>query len=98
VKRENNRGIRRGSYGQRDAMQTFHPRLMTRHAWLEARREKIPTEMIALTYEDPDDARPSDHDDVREIRTRWFANLGLEVVVDTDTGRVITVWRRGLRR
>lgn len=73
----------------------FSPRLMSRHAWREARREKIPTAMIAATYDDPDATRPSDHDDVREIRTRWFAQQGIELVVDLYDGRVVTVWRRG---
>lgn len=70
---------------------------MVRHAWQEARRENIPIEMISLAYDDPDDVRPSDHDELREIRSRWFGVEGLELVVDVDDGRVITVWRRGQR-
>lgn len=73
----------------------FSPDLMSRHAIREARRERIPTEMIAATYEDPDDTRQSDHDEVREIRTRWFGPEGIEVVVDVSDGRVATVWRKG---
>jgi hypothetical protein len=68
---------------------------MSRHALREARREKIPTPMIAMTYEDPDERRPSAHDELREVRTRWFGEAGIEIVVDTDDGRVVTVWRRG---
>ncbi|MDQ3938586.1 MAG: hypothetical protein M3253_07895 [Chloroflexota bacterium] len=51
--------------------------------------------MVALTYDDPDDVRPSELDELREIRTRWFGAQGIEIVVDTDNGRVVTVWRRG---
>ena len=69
--------------------------LMSRHALREARREKIPLEMIKLTYEDADTLRPSDDDELREIRTRWFAERGIEVVVDVRDGRVVTVWRKG---
>jgi hypothetical protein len=75
----------------------FEPRLLSRHAVREALRERVPLALIQLTYEDPDDVRPSDHDDLREIRSRWFGDAGLEVVVDTDDLRVVTVWRRGAR-
>jgi hypothetical protein len=68
---------------------------MSRHAWREMRREKIPVEMVLRTYDDPDATRPSSHDESREIRTRWFGEEGVEVVVDTLDGRVVTVWRRG---
>ena len=51
--------------------------------------------MIRRTYEDPDEQRPSAHDDEREIRMRWFGDEGIEVVVDTLDGRVVTVWRKG---
>jgi hypothetical protein len=51
--------------------------------------------MIRLTYENPDSIRRSEHDELREIRTRWFADEGIEVVVDVDDGRVVTVWRKG---
>jgi len=70
---------------------------MSRHAVREAGRERIPIEMIKLTYEDPDSIRPSEDDDLREIRTRWFAEQGIEVVVDVYDGRVVTVWRKGRR-
>ena len=78
-------------------MAEFRPELMIQHARREAKREKIPTDMIALTYEDPDDVGPSDHDDLREVRSRWFGDQGLELVVDTENGRIITVWRRGAK-
>lgn len=73
----------------------FTPSLMSPHATREARREKISIEMIRLTYEDPDSIRPSEHDELREIRTRWFADEGVGVVVDVLDGRVVTVWRKG---
>jgi len=53
--------------------------------------------MIAHAYDDPDATRPSDRDELREIRSRWFGDEGIEVVVDTDDLRVVTVWRRGAR-
>lgn len=68
---------------------------MSRHATREARRERIPIEMIANAYEDPDSRRESVHDELREIRTRWIGDEGIEVVVDTIDGRVVTVWRKG---
>jgi hypothetical protein len=52
----------------------------------EARREKIPTDMIALACDDPDDARSSEHDELRESRTRWFAAQVIDIVVDIDDG------------
>jgi hypothetical protein len=73
----------------------FSRSLMSRHALREAGRERIPLEMIKLTYEDPDSVRPSADDELREIRTRWFAEEGIEVVVDVYDGRVVTVWRKG---
>jgi hypothetical protein len=73
----------------------FDRRLVSRHAWREARREKISIEMIAQTYDDPDDSRPSEHDERREVWTRWLGDQGIEIVVDVDDGRVVTVWRRG---
>ncbi len=60
----------------------FSPQLMSRHAWREARREKIPIEMIELAYNDPDEIRPSSHDELREIRSRWFGRQGIELVID----------------
>jgi hypothetical protein len=94
-----NQRIRASSYspGTEVPVAEFRLELMIQHARREAKREKIPTDMIALTYEDPDDARPSDHDDLREVRSRWFGEQGLDIVVDTYTGQVITVWRRGVR-
>ncbi|MDP8904445.1 MAG: hypothetical protein M3N29_03880 [Chloroflexota bacterium] len=73
----------------------FDPSLLSRHATREARRERTSFEMIAATYDDPDDRRPSAHDELREIRSRWFGDEDIEVVVDTDDGRVVTVWRKG---
>lgn len=75
----------------------FRASIMSRHARREAERERIPLDMIRLTYEDHDDMRPSDHDSLREIRTRWFGEEGVEVVVDTDDGRNVSVWRKGSR-
>jgi hypothetical protein len=80
-----------------DMTDGFHPGRMSRHAIREARRERISTTMIARAYDDPDATRRSDHDDLREIRSRWFGEEGIEVVVDTDDLRVVTVWRRGAR-
>ena len=74
---------------------TFRPDLMSRHAVREARRERIPIEMVQQTYEDPDSIRPSEDDELREIRTRWFVEQGIEVVVDVHDGCVVTVWRKG---
>lgn len=76
-------------------MPPFHPDLMSRHAIREARRERIPLSRIAAAYDDPDDVRASTHDPDREIRSRWFGEEGVEVVVDRSDGRVVTVWRRG---
>ena len=73
----------------------FDPSLLSRHAIREAQRERIPLSLIRLVYDDPDDVRPSDHDELREIRSRWFDGAGVEVVVDTDDLRVVTVWRKG---
>ena len=73
----------------------FSPSLLSRHALREARRERITLALIKLTYEDPDSIRPSNDDELREIRTRWFADEGIEVVVDVYDGRVVTVWRTG---
>jgi hypothetical protein len=75
----------------------FHPDRLSRHAIRGARREQIPMATIASAYDDPDDVRPSDHDDLREIRSRWFGDDGVEVAVDTDDLRVVTVWRKGAR-
>jgi uncharacterized protein YuzE len=60
---------------------------MSRHAWREAKRERIPVEMIQLTYDEPDSSEPSEDDELREIRTRWFSDRGSAVVVDHDDGR-----------
>jgi hypothetical protein len=68
---------------------------MSRHAAREARRESIPTEMIALAYDDPDSVRESAHAEDREIRTRWFGDHGVSVVIDRLDARVVTVWRVG---
>ena len=34
-------------------------------------------------------------DEPREIRTRWFAERGIEAVVDVHDGRVVIMWRTG---
>lgn len=75
----------------------FDPGLMSRHAVHEAERERIPIAMIEQTYEDPDDTRLSDDDELREIRTRWFGEEGVQIVVDADDGRIVTTWRKGLK-
>ncbi len=72
--------------------------LLSRHAIREARRERTSVEVIALACEDPDNTRPSAHDELREIRTRWTGDDGIEIVVDTHDGRVVTVWRKGSRQ
>ena len=74
---------------------TFNRGVMSRHALREAGREKIPLDMIQLASEDPGSTRPSEDDELRSIRTRWFADAGVEVVVDISDGRVVTVWRNG---
>ncbi len=68
---------------------------MSNHAIREAKRERIATSMIAQTYDDPDALRGSAHDVDREVRTRWFGEQGISVVVDRADGRVVTVWRVG---
>jgi hypothetical protein len=68
-------------------VEKFRSALMSGHAWREARRENIAIEMISLTYDDPDDRRPSEHDELREVRTRWFGDRGIEIVVDLDHKR-----------
>jgi len=75
--------------------QRFRRDLLSRHAVREARRERIPIEMIANAYDDPDSTRESEHDELRQIRMRWIGDEGIEVVVDTTDGRVVTVWRKG---
>lgn len=50
---------------------------------------------MEITYVWPDTTRWSTHDEEREIRTRHFGQVAVEVVVDTIDGRVVTVWRRG---
>lgn len=79
-------------------VERFRLGLMSRHAWQEAQHEKIPIEMIGAAYDDPDEVRPSEHDDLREIRSRWFGDQGVEVVVDLGDGRVVTAWRKGEHR
>ena len=76
----------------------FRPGLMSRHAWQAAQHEKIPIEMIGFAYDDPDAIRSSEHDEFREIRSRWFGPQGVEIVVDLADGRVVTAWRKGERR
>jgi hypothetical protein len=73
----------------------FQSGLMSHHAIDKAKRERIPITMIALTYDEPDARRESSHDAYREVRTRWFGEQGVCVVVDHDDGRIVTVWRTG---
>jgi len=68
--------------------------LLSPHAWREARREGISVDELEAVYVDPDAVRPSTHDDEREIRTRWFGEEAVEVVVDRIDGRVVTTWRK----
>lgn len=53
--------------------------------------------MIAVMYDAPDGRGDSEHE-LREMRQRWFGGQGTEVVVDTDDGRVVTVWRKGYKQ
>jgi hypothetical protein len=72
--------------------------LVSRHALREAARENITLEAMEETYVHPDNTRPSEHDEAREIRSRYFGEQLIELVVDTIDGRVVTVWRkRGAR-
>ena len=68
--------------------------LVSRHATREAEREGITLDEMEETYLDPDDIRGSAHDAEREIRTRWFGETAIEVVVDRIDDRVVTTWRR----
>lgn len=72
--------------------------LVSRHALREARREGITLAELEDAYVSPDEVRVSMHDDVREIRTRYFGSTRVEVVVDTIDGRVVTVWRKQVWR
>jgi hypothetical protein len=76
-------------------VRAFDPSLLSRHAIRKGRRERIPVTLIALTYDDPDSRRDSTHDPDREIRSRWFAEQGICVVVDRSDGRIVTMWRQG---
>jgi len=60
----------------------------------EAHREGITLAEMEDAYVDPDLTRPSTHGELREIRTRWFGEGAVEVVVDTIDGRVVTTWRK----
>jgi hypothetical protein len=68
--------------------------LVSPHALREAADEGITLEEMEDAYVDPDVTRASEHDDDREIRTRWFGESAIEVVVDTIDGRVVTTWRK----
>ena len=72
--------------------------LVSRHAVREAEREGITLGEMEHTYIDPDLTRPSAHDEFREVRTRWFGETAIELVVDTIDGRVVTTWRKPHRR
>ncbi len=68
--------------------------LVSRHAMSEADLDSITLDQMEETYLDPDLTRASAHDEIREIRTRWFGDMAIEVVVDTIDGRVVTTWRK----
>lgn len=68
--------------------------LVSRHAMREAELDTITLDEMEETYVDPDLSRASARDDHREIRTRWFRDTAIEVVVHTIDGRVVTTWRR----
>lgn len=72
--------------------------LMSRHARREAARELIAIDDVEATYLWPDETRPSTRDPEREIRTRYFGDGSVEVLVDRIDGRVVTVWRKGFNR
>ena len=69
--------------------------VISRHALREARREAISIDEIEEIYLAPDVVRPSMHDDERDVRTRYFGDRVVEIVVDRIDGRVVTVWRKG---
>ena len=69
--------------------------LMSRHAALRARRQRISLDHIEDAYVSPDATRLSSHDEDREIRTLYVGKQVIEIVVDTIDGRVVTVWRKG---
>jgi hypothetical protein len=69
--------------------------LISRHALREAWREEISLEELEETYVWPDASRSSHHDEAREIRTRYFGDRVVEIVVDRIDGRVVTAWRKG---
>lgn len=71
--------------------------LVSRHALREAKREKISLDEMEDAYVYPEATRPSEHDEWREIRSRYAGMDVIEVVVDTIDGRVVTVWRKGQR-
>lgn len=56
--------------------------------------ERLTLDEMEEAYVDPDLTRPSTGDDLREIRTRWFGETAIEVVIDTIDGRVVTTWRK----
>ena len=68
--------------------------LVSRHAMQEAKKEGITLDEMEATYVDPDNTYSSAHVELREIRTRWFGDSAIEVVVDTIDGRVVTTWRK----
>jgi hypothetical protein len=71
--------------------------LVSAHALHEARREGISVDEMEAAYVDPDAVRLSAHDEEREIRTRWFGEEALEVVVDRIDGRVVTTRKHPVR-
>jgi hypothetical protein len=71
---------------------------LTSHARRQARRRGITEAELEDVYFDPDDVRPSHHDENREIRGRWFAAGRVEIVVDTLDGRVVSAWRKRTKK
>jgi hypothetical protein len=71
--------------------------LVSRHARREAARENISLDAMEDTYVYPDETRPSEHDEAREIRSGYVGDGVIELVVDTIDGRVVTVWRKTSR-
>lgn len=69
--------------------------VISRQALREARREAISIDEMEETYVAPDAVRPSGHDDEREVRTRYFGDRVVEIVVDKIDGRVVTAWQKG---
>ena len=69
---------------------------LTRHARARARQRGIALDVIVAVYLDPDEIRPSPAAPDREIRSRLYDRLMVEIVVDLIDGSVVSAWlRRG---